>query len=448
MISVGMAKRDLEEALQPKMPVGEERVEAVALYARSEDTELIWAVLDFMDFNRKVTDTVRKAVCLRTGVKESHVHILTTHNHGGGTPDLHILAELTAQCADEAKSKAAVAEIRCVLCETPRQVTYTRRIFVPELDGATTLFYGVSEKSAFDASPHVEYKLRALREGRLDYCGTCPTERPYVPFSPGDPVIAAVQFARPEGGIIGTAVRFAAHATCSNAGDSFSSDYPWQTRRYMEERFGGTAMYLNGPCGNIAPGNAAKRDGTSKKLGMYIAGLASEALEKAAFEPFTVLRDEKAEIRLPVRREVLEESVLLPETMPQDLPGRLRYLERKRLSDTLPFLESKYREGECGLSDTVPVFLGFMQMNGMYVAAFPGETFRETADALRSAFPDRMICTVTEHERTVMYIPPEEQCVLGGYEPTCMVTAPGAEMLLREQAAAAFGAFAGKGDVQ
>ena len=39
--------------------------------------------------------------------------------------------------------------------------------------------------------------------------------------------------------------------------------------------------------------------------------------------------------------------------------------------------------------------------------------------------------TVTEHGRTVMYIPPDEERRLGSYESICSVTDFGAETILR-----------------
>jgi len=442
MVRVGMSRRDLEEALCPKLPMYEERVEVCALYAKSDAVELVWAVLDFMDFNLKVVNTVKAAIQAKTGVEAAHIHILTTHNHGGGTPNLKKLSEIAAECAADAQKKAEAVMMRCAFCKTDRQISIMRRIRVPELDGVTTLFYGTSEKTAFDAAPHIEYKLRRLREGVVEYCNSEPTKRPFTPFAAGDPEIAAVQFARADGSILGTVARFAAHATCSNSSDSYSSDYPWRIRRYLEEHAGGTAMFLNGPCGNIAPGNVSKRDGTSEAIGEYIAKKALEALENAPFEPLNILKDEIVEVRLPVREEVLNKGVELSTEMPEALPERLRYLERKRLGDTLPFLDSKYREGETEVNESVPIHLGFLRLNDLFWAAFPGESFRETGNALQNAFPNRRICTVTEHERTVMYLPPLSECAQGGYETTCMLTKPGAEQILRDAAIKGLEAFA------
>ena len=45
MIQVGFAKQDLEHALRPVLPVREERIEAIALYLKSETLRSIWITL-------------------------------------------------------------------------------------------------------------------------------------------------------------------------------------------------------------------------------------------------------------------------------------------------------------------------------------------------------------------------------------------------------------------
>ena len=50
------------------------------------------------------------------------------------------------------------------------------------------------------------------------------------------------------------------------------------------------------------------------------------------------------------------------------------------------------------------------------------------------SFPELDLVTVTEHGRTVMYLPPEEEFAKGGYETVCKLTVPHAERVLREEA--------------
>ena len=204
----------------------------------------------------------------------------------------------------------------------------------------------------------------------------------------------------------------------------------------MKSAFGGAAMFLNGPCADIAPAMIDKMEGRERPLGEYVASVALDALSREEYREITDVCDSKSEIRLPVRREVLDNAVEISSVMPDSLPERKRYLELCRLEKTLPFLREKYSEGERELTDTVSVFLGFLRLGDLVFVAFPGETFSVTGESVIEAFPNAKmkICTVTEHERTVMYLPPYDEFLRGGYESICKTTAPESEAILRHEA--------------
>jgi len=436
MVRIGFGKTDLETALRPQDPVREERVEAVSLYAGDAQNECVWVVLDFMDFDLHVVRTLTEAVAEKTKIHPDHVHIVTTHNHGGGTPELSVLATLAASCAAQAKAAARPAEMRFARTVCDKQVNIIRRKYIPEIDGVTTLYYGASEKEGFDASPFVENAVSSLMEGNVVYCGRRETQRPFDPFLPGDSDITAAEFRDKEGNTLGTVVRFAAHAVCCNRHGSFSSDYPYHIRSRMEETFGGTALFFNGPCGDIAPGMENKFDGTERVLGTYIAEKAASALRDAPFSPIRSFRDDKFTAKLLVREGVKKNFVDTDAPMPAELPARLRVLERQKYAALLGFLRGKYTAGEDDPGDTIEVSLGALRLGELVFAALPGESFSVTGKALCEAFPDVELCTVTEHGRTVMYIPPAGQCAEGGYESVCRITKSGEEATLLRAATA------------
>lgn len=442
MVHAGFAKQDLEKALTGQGKMLEERIEAICLYMEDAGSGLtaIWLTLDFMDFNLSVVQTIQSAVADRTGIPADHVHVVTTHNHGAGEPDGAGLAPLCAECAARAKENAQPAQMRYVFCNTDRKVSYVRRKYVPELDRKITLYYGASGRDGYNAAPFVESAVRTTREGVLQYVGQADTGRPEDPFDDADAEIFALQFQRPDGMPIGSVLRFAAHVNTNNLPGCFSSDYPWHARRVLEERLGGTALFWNGPCGDISPGVVQKGDGSHIVLGAYLAESAVKALESVPFEEICVLEDGIVPITLPVRPEVQSNQVEITGTMPLELQQRRKYLERERLAEFLPFLREKAAE-TTGVKEQVTIGLGLLRMNGLTIVGFPGETFSTTARALKDAFPERDLCTVTEHGRTVMYLPPAEDAALGGYESVCMSTAPGAEEILRKQAIGAVGCF-------
>ena len=406
MLKIGFSKVDLAEALLPKQPI-REPIEAIALYAENEFGKTLWITLDFMDFNLGYTNAVRASVCKATGLGDFDVHVLTTHNHGGGNPDREILSSLCGRCALEAKNSARAAKMRFAFTESDTQLNILRRLYVPEIEGVSTLFFGACELNDFNASLFSDRVVRELKEGKV--CNNIgeQTDREYERFKEADKEIFAIQFVGEDDTAIGSIVRFAAHAVTANRPGSFSSDYPYYVRCGLEREFGGICMFFNGPCGEIAPAMLNKSEGREKTLGYKISSLAISALKKAAFTDEIVFSHSKFEIKLPVREEVIADNVVIPDVMPEALPERKRYLEKKILQRTMPFLREKYTVSEDSLSDKISVYIGVLTFGDINFVAFPGETFNKTGRDIKDYFEGKNIVTVTEHERTVMYLPPE-----------------------------------------
>lgn len=440
MFQVGMYKQDLADALTGDNIPAQERIEAIALCLQDGARTAVWIALDFMDFDHGVIFTLRNAIAEKTGIAYEHVHVVTTHNHGGGEPALPRLAQLCAACAWQAQQALRPARMRYTFMKGDRKMNYIRRKFVPELDRSVTIFYGASHKDGFDAAPFTEQAIQATCDGQLRYVGRTETDRPADPFDDADDEIFLLQFCGLDGTPIGSVLRFAAHAVCSNMPGYFSSDYPWHGRRVLEEKFGGTALFFNGPCGDISPNMEQKGDGSQIRLGEYLANTALQALEEESFAEVSAFEDATVPVALPTREEVMAGGVELSEKMPEELPSRRRWLEREYLGKFMSFLREKAAENG-SVPERVTIELGMLKLNGLTVVGFPGETFSVTAQQVKAAFPDREICTVTEHDRTVMYVPPVEEAARGGYESVCMTTAPGAEDTLRESAIRAIEQF-------
>ena len=436
MIAAGFGSADLAEVFPEKKPF-REPCEVKIFYLRTGDGPAVWAVLDFMDFDLKTVRALKQALAAEIKTKLAHVHIVTTHNHGSAVCDAIDLGRLASQCAGAARDaarNAVPALIRSARTRLPGRHNYIRRIAIPEAGGSATCFYGPAAENRFDSAPFAEHYLHALRDGQHVYTGFEPTARPFAPFAPGDPELFAMEFiAASDRRPLGSLIRFAAHAVCCNNPAYYSSDYPCYVRKTFSRLTGGTAVFLNGPCAEIAPGMESKQSGMEKKLGELLARTAWKSLENQPFEPLKQAADLMETVSLPVRPEVLDNRIgPLPERLPADLPARKRYLEQLTLCNTLPFLQAKYRNGEEQVSDTITVELGLLRLNGVRILAFPGETFNATAAAAAAAAPDTV--TITEHGRTVMYIAPEAEFRQGGYESICAVTVPPAEEILRRAA--------------
>ena len=448
---IGLGCADLASALLADKPIAEERIEARALYAAPADSPTegsVWVVLDFMDFDLEMVNFIRTEIVSATHLLPEQIHILTTHNHGVGdilslhcdTPDFAKIGAGAGEAALQAIVRARPAQMRAVQVQMPPGCNYRRRIHVPEFDGMWTCFGGPDMAGKRSAAGFIENAIECLREGRLAHVGWRESNRPAPQFEPADPDFFLMEFRDAETGkMLGTLSRFAMHATMrSRVAEYYSGDFPWHIRHELEKRCGGIAVFMNGPCADIAPCYPFpdKTTGLAPRYAREMADKALAELDKMTFEPLTAVRQAWKVVPLPVRREVLDSHVDISDPIPDvsNLPARKRWYERERLSTTLHFLEYKYRNGEVSLSSHINIRLGMLALNEWMLLAFPGETFWLTGRAVQAAFPEKKLVTATEHDRTVMYMPPEEEYHLGGYESICTVTEPPAEALLRAAA--------------
>ncbi|MBO4511572.1 MAG: AAC(3) family N-acetyltransferase [Victivallales bacterium] len=439
----GFAAIDLQSALAANLPIAQERIEALALFLASANAPkqgTAWIVLDFMDLDLAVVNAIKMAVDRDTGLNMDRVHVLSTHNHGAGQPaKVNAIADLAAQAAKNAMYKARPAEIRGIQFAMPEGMNYRRRIEVPEFNGIWTTFAGPDMKERRSASGFIEQAIRNINDGKLSYFGYCQSQRPAPLYAPGDSDFFFMEFRDAETKeALGSLSRFAMHAIMrSNSSKYYSSDYPWHVRNEAKSRFGGTAIFMNGPCGDIAPCFPwpDKENGLARQYAEAMLNAAMQKIDALPFEPLQV-RHWRRLVPLPVRTEVLENKVPDLGEMPpaEQLPQRKRHLERKMLADTLPFLQEKYRNGEILPGESSVVELGLLQLGRWTLLCYPGETFSTTAKQVAAYFPGKNMVSVTEHGRTLMYMPPEDEYNKGGYEPQCAVTSPAAENLLRQAA--------------
>ena len=66
--------------------------------------------------------------------------------------------------------------------------------------------------------------------------------------------------------------------------------------------------------------------------------------------------------------------------------------------------------------------IGLLRLNDTLLLSLPGETFWASGEKILRKCrldADETLVTATEHDRTLMYIVPPEECALGGFENTC-----------------------------
>ncbi len=79
------------------------------------------------------------------------------------------------------------------------------------------------------------------------------------PYGPVDRQVGLIRLERRNGSLIALLVNYAMHGTFLSAVPQISGDAPGVVASYLEERMGGTVLYINGAVGNIAPLYCFKR---------------------------------------------------------------------------------------------------------------------------------------------------------------------------------------------
>lgn len=460
---IGFSVQTLSEALPSDKPV-RHPVTARILYGEGENGAAVWAVFDFMDFSKPFVDSIASSISAATGVPPDHVHVVTTHNHFASDVSalrLDVLSSRAAEGAIEARSFAAPASVRHACVDVQRRISYRRRLFVEELGGSATFWFGVTENDAFRADRLLRQAVRSLvlqRTAAYRYSGlleAVPEERfiddriaqnpDAFRMSEGDPRLHLLVFEKENGEPIGSIVRFAVHAATMGYGapPMYTSDFPHLLRRTLESELGGVSIFLNGPCGDISPAIGDERDPSGELVAGTLAAASLNAIRNAVPEPLRSLSDASRTVALPVNPDFpldrASAEARIKEAEKSWEHAALGLADRRRLAEHIGWLRTtdairdKWR---CIDSSplAIHVALGLLRLNDIAILAFPGETFSATGEAVVSGLDPRSVITVTEHGRTAVYLPPPEEWDRGGYERSCCAIARWGEPVLRQAA--------------
>ena len=289
-----------------------------------------------------------------------------------------------------------------------------------------------------------------------------------------DPLVQTMVFEDLDGNPIGTIIRFSAHVGPADYCETrlFDPDFPAVVRDCVEEKMGGTSMYMSGPLGNLAPKvkidyvidenrvlpesylgptwalvakdekqALAERD----RIGTEIALAASESIkdqkpgEISSFKFHAKLHELQLDPNLPKSKEDIEmaKKMLLPEYNAFKKLGK-NTRELRLLANRMNWLEwtgqfvdlISPEDREAGYTK-LP--LSTLKINNTVMAFTHSETVAETSLELRGAFPSLNMITVCLTGGTVQYIPSSEIIDMGGYEGRATVIHRNAEEKLRKE---------------
>jgi neutral ceramidase len=198
----------------------------------SGDTQFYLISSELCLFSPTLYDTVTRDLQKQTGIDPKHVLWAVTHTHAApeiGPPDMYktLLGRSDHDWDREYTARTTSALIEAV--QTARKTLEPARIAF----GSGVAFANINRR-AKDVDGRVSLGLN--------------------PDGPVDRQFNLIRLDRPDGSLIALVANYAMHGTVMSGQNlKISGDGPGVVASYLEEKLGGTVLYVNGAAGNVAP---------------------------------------------------------------------------------------------------------------------------------------------------------------------------------------------------
>ena len=448
-------------------------VDVRAIVVRGENCTAALAVADLGLLWPSTCCRIRTALASQLKIPEAAVGVFTTQNHAvpynddPTTFDLDKLQEVFSSAVGAAADVQPVEVAR--VCAYPNPpLNLWRRVHLPEF-GAFTYWYGwrVSPDGArADASELLKLTLAGLARGEgqlrcrqltgndaVDFNvpeAPLPVRAPFYADVAPDTAVQGLFFrtADANGAPVGSIVRFATHPATANHrnADYISGDYPAYVRRAAEKAFGGTSLFLTGPCGDsVAPVGIKSLD-VARGLGERIAAAAVGQLSFAAWRRSGEVSVESPVVELPIRgdypasRADAAQRAESIEAEIRTLAGDLAPLPRiKQLTDQaemLRYVSSGAFQSWTGLDTetlrgkSIPHPFFFLRIADSVIAGLPGEPFGAYSVRMRHETIGDALIVAEEANGYLAYFPTAAEFPLGSYEPNAALFGPRCEDIM------------------
>lgn len=198
----------------------------------SGDAQFYLISSDLCLFSPTLYDSVMRDLQKETGIDPKHVMWSVTHTHAApeiGPPDMYkvLLGRSDHEWDRDYTSRTTKALIDAV--RTAREKLEPARIVF-----GTGVAMANINRRARDVNGRISLGLN--------------------PDGPVDRQFNLIRLNRPDGTLIALIVNYAMHGTVMNGQNlKISGDGPGTVTAYLEQKLGGTVLYVNGAAGNIAP---------------------------------------------------------------------------------------------------------------------------------------------------------------------------------------------------
>ena len=362
--------------------------------------------LDLIGVPRALAERLRAEVERRAGVLASNCLACGTHTHFGPVvEEAHYLRDGLRGSPDEAWLELLVRKVGGAAEMAAARLVEARL-------GAGSTQAG-----------HLAYNRRTIRpDGKVVMTWTLPPSEADLSFGPTDPEVGVLKIESSDGAPIAMLLNFACHAVCGGSDFyAISADFPGYAARLVEERWGGTCLFLPGAGGNMVP--ARRGGGSRRQIGEALAASALSLVDfiptrsperlRVARVPFDLplkklpSPEEAAKTLAAAREETRQaEAVSAPGAKASFDPSRLLRLKHlKHLAD--------HFGGQIGYRGEVMA----LALGDVVLVGLPGEVFCEIGLAIKSRCPAAHCFVVSLVNDCPGYVPDDLAYDQGGYEP-------------------------------
>lgn len=342
--------------------------------------------LDTLSVRWSTTNAIRARIEERFGFPSDSIMVAATHNHAG----------------------PAIAQVG----DVPRDEEYLEFLIERVTEAFGQAWQGRVPASLGFGRCH-EFRLThnrrtALRNG-LSVTHSPGFKHPDALYIEGpiDPEVAVLAARARDGKLLGAMVNFACHPVHHGGGTGASAGYPAVLSTELIARGCPEALFLNGACGNISPGNPyLQLNPSMEEIGATLAEDAWQVIEKMEFVDKPPIATACMSVEVPVRKPSAREEA-------GKIKGAQRFVDPKIYDRHMPEVIARLQKHKYQPAEIQAIRLGNACM-----VSIPAEYFTEFGLWIKEKTWPMNTMVVTHANGMLGYVPTELAFKRGGYETT------------------------------
>ncbi|MBR0457708.1 MAG: hypothetical protein IJJ26_00590 [Victivallales bacterium] len=360
--------------------------------------------LDTLSIRWTTTDHIRDAISRAYGFPALNIMVAATHNHAG--PAIATVGDVKR---DDQYIDTLVAKVV--------------KAFGKALKGLKPARLGFARCNDLSLTHN---RRVVLRDGTVRTHGDLSDPNASHVEGPVDPEVGVLAIRSPKGKTRGVLVNFACKPAEPSDLEAASGDFPEAMISTLLEQGMEEALFLNGACGNVSPGNPyLGKKLSATDLGKALAADAAKALKSVKYSDDVTVSCTSIVIELPVRKPT-----------PGEAKGRKKgmqcFIEPACYDRQMPALLERL-----GKEPYQPAEIQAIRLGPVTLVSIPAEYFTEYGLYIKLQTPKTNTLVVSCANGMLGYIPTELAFRHGGYETTLSPfsrMAPPAGKLLAENA--------------